>query len=728
MAETQSLNRSMSVDSTEARDVMPSPVKKMQQFWEGTGTTPNGSDLIREEKTADSGRDRTSSAASVASLSSISLAPDATLDGMKVVLQKELPKISVDRFYETFWAPSDFMLQWLTKEEGKSNVQVLPWRQQEASSSDAVTPIVNPYDQETYDQIRTITFSYNRSTSVYSGPVEVTWTQYCRRVRKQRCIVASTLQFQGAMPYARAFRVHSRWVASRRQKVNLKVQVGLAVQFMEQVLVASQIKVNTMLEMREMHSSLFRCMKQTLGISDVDVVAKANPVQKGVAVLFPFVAPKNDAQLRLAEAQAKMRRVQALPTKSEEDEAEDQKEYCVEELDTVHEALDAILLRKYNQREFQKMSFPDKTVDELPPVLRVLASANKNLQHWSDGVLRKLSPRLVTVRDPTAFGRKAGTDYLDLQRRDKTLSKMEVIVSSTIPEVSLEDFASVFLTDEAGQGGFYEHWMSETSRNNIEIGPWQDEDELEEVIVEDYSGESFSKRRNIKATFHKHEFLGEGVGQGPESVQIQDQYFRHDEKTQRIVFASTTKVEKIPFAESFEVHTRWVVTQLRTAELSVKVGLFVVFKKQALLEPRLKAVATKEGRRTQSDLFQKVRKVLGKIHEERNAQEILALSEYLTPTPNLVDVCSSLPLNFCRPMNRNDTIQDDPLLREEFENADLKLRAVKIFLKDCQDKEDTETLKFILGELNVVTDALNHLLVSHGDGGSEEALAMGSFQ
>mmetsp|Transcript_1339 Transcript_1339/g.3707 ORF Transcript_1339/g.3707 Transcript_1339/m.3707 type:complete len:717 (-) Transcript_1339:156-2306(-) len=699
-------------DLSEAKDAFPSPAKSLNGF--GSPIIPsngycNGANGIMAAVDRIPGspglRERTSSAAS---LSSISLAPDAQLDGMKLVLQKELPKISVDRYYQTFWAneSNNFFKSWLIN-QGKTNVEITPWVANGKS-------VVNPFDGEDYDAVRTVTYSYDRSTSVYSGPVTVTMTQYCKRIRRQRVVLAYTLGFAG-MPYGKAFNVHVRWVASRRQKVNLRVQVGICVIFVEQVLVASQIKANSMAETTQMQADLFRSMKQTLGFSkdkwEDDQVNKkeANALTKTVAFIFPFaggLSSSNDALIKLKEAHGKLARVRSLPLKDAPDDEDEQREHILEEMDTIHLALDAMLLRKYNSQD------------------KLNTQSGKTTHPFLVRILRKLSPRLVQVRNPSAFENKTGNDRLDLQRRDKTLSKMEVIVSSTIPDITLNDFVSVFLTDEQGQNGFYEKWMRDTDRDNIEIGPWEDEDHLASLIVDEFSGESFVKRRTINATFKKGKFLRDG-GADVESKQMQEQFFRQD-KENRIVFATTTKVANVPFANAFEVHTRWVVTQLHTSDLSVKVGLFVIFKKQALLESKLRAGATKEGHRTQLDLFLKVRTELGKVNEERTQQALQDLQEYLTPTPTFADVCTS-PMEVCMPKAQSDFVDSDPVLYEEFENGKIKLRAIDLYLKDCEELEDTEAMKFILGELNVMNDALDNILEYHGEGGAK-ALAAGSFQ
>ena len=654
-------------------------------------------------------------------------APDAQLKGMKVIFQKELPKISVDRYYLTFWEEeaNRFFESWLVA-DGKSKVEVGPWTSSDENGEEG--QIVNPYDEETYDQVRTISYSYDRSTSVYSGLVSVAMTQYCRRLKRSICVVSSTLQLSG-MPYAKSFRVHIRWVASRQKQVNLRIQVGLNVVFLEQVLVASQIKANTMHEMTQAQLGLFRSMKNALGFSEANlkdaetIREEQHPVRRGLAVLFPFVnsvtSSKNDARIKVEEAKTKLARVRALRMKELANDIEEQRQHIVDEFDAVQVALDAILLRMYANEASTPVSSTDV---DLPDVAKLFVRMGNGVQSMWDTIMRKINPRRISVREPSLFVKK-DADQIDPPKRDDTLTKMEVIVSSVIQDVTLQDFVDIFLTDEQGQDGFYADWLSQTDRSNIEICSWEDEDEHENPFVDDFSGESFARRRTIKATFDKAQLLRDGSTSG-ESTQTQDQFYRMDDD-QRLVLATTTKVQNIPFADSFEIHTRWVVTQLQKS-LMVKVGLFALFKKQAMLEPKIRAGATKEGRRTQLDLFLKVRAALGKVNEARTLAQIVALEESLTPTPQLVDVVAS-PLHICSPRTLSDLLEGDSTLHEEFENAKLKLRAVEGFIKKWEVSKDLEAMKFSLGELNVVNDALDNIVDWHGDAGESSALVEASL-
>ncbi|KAL7563290.1 hypothetical protein ACA910_016650 [Epithemia clementina (nom. ined.)] len=690
--------------------------------FEGTkeNKLPNGD--ISGEKTGKRDAPVRPKAGIVSQGSSRSLIADAQMKGMKLIFQKEMPKISVDRYYQTFWSEeaSSFFESWLVG-DGKSNVEVGQWTSSPIEN-DEEGPLLNPYDDETYDQVRTISYSYDRTTSVYSGIVSVQMTQYCRRVRRSICVVASTIQFSG-MPYSKAFRVYIRWVASRQKRVSLRIQVLLDVVFLEKVLVASQIKFNTMNEMTQAQLSLFRNMKNALGL-DTNLngtgIARngQNPVQKGISLFFPFAnvgnTSKNDALMKIEEARTKLARVRELPLKALANELEEQRHYIISEMDAVHEALDAILLRKYSNRDSAEWS--SSTEASSPLLVKMLTQVRQSLQSFWDGTMRKITPRRIQVRDPSLFVKNDGVlDKPDLPKPDDALAKMEVIVSSSIADVSLEEFVNIFLTDEQGQNGFYADWLSKTDRKNIQIDTWDDGDKLQTPFVDGYSGETFRWRRTITASFDKAKF-SQDKAPSVESTQTQEQFYRMD-GNYRLVFASTTKLTNVPFADSFDVHTRWVVTELRSGELSVKVGLAVLFEKQnVLLEPKIRAGATREGRRTQINLLLKIRSALGKINETRSLTQQHALAESLTPTPRLAEFFSG-HLKECAPRALGDLLEGDSTLHEEFENAKLKLRAIYLFLKERENAKDWEPIKFALGELNVVIDALDNIVDWHGDSG-----------
>ena len=695
---------------------------------------------------------------SLSSLAASTTTSSGDNDGLKTIFQKELSMMSVDRYYQTFWADDSvsFLESWLVG-DGKKEVVVGSWTTASSSQDD---PIVNPYDQEAYDQVRTVTYSYHRSTTSLS-PVSVTMTQYCRRMGRSSCMVASTTQFAGGMPYAKALTVHTRWVASRQERVSLRIQVGLNVMVSESVLAAGPIKASTVQEMTQAQLSLFRTMKKAAAAaaeaspSDTAVAAPTttsvpattiltsrkpkvtNPLlQRGIGICFPFapaaLSSQTEAQLQLNEARTKLERVRELPLKtSSGQELDQQRQYLEAELETVHQALDAILLRKYkteHKRNLEQESTADDeeeaSANELM-VVKVLSQMGKGIQSSWDMAMRKMNHGRVKVRDPSQFVQPNGADTQNTFERDMPLDQMDLIVSSSLSGVDLQDFCNLFLEDNT----LYTNWLSQTGRDNIEMSVWKKLDS-----VDTFSGETFSFRRSIAATFDKAQFSQEKESSSlsVKSTQTQEQLYKMQQQSKRLVCTTCTTVSNIPFADSFAVHTRWVVSQTGPFELTVKVGLAVVFdnasKNTVLLESTIRAGTKREAQRLQVGLWLKIRSALGKVHAVRTLAQEIRLAESLTETPRVTDFIE-LHWKDCTPRALGDLLEADGTLHEQFENAKLKLRSVQRHIHDCQDNQDVEGLKFAKNELAVLMDALDNILEWHGDStdGSNALVEAGLF-
>jgi hypothetical protein len=130
---------------------------------------------------------------------------------------------------------------------------------------DSKAAFVNEWDQQEYQQRRTVTFQ-NDNNSAF-----VTHTQFCRIEANQdqsdRCIVALSVKMKG-IPFADAFSVNIRWVATRTASDGLLLQVGLFVDFSKQVLVAGKIRSNTTTQTTKAQLDLFRAMSAACGCQE----------------------------------------------------------------------------------------------------------------------------------------------------------------------------------------------------------------------------------------------------------------------------------------------------------------------------------------------------------------------------------------------------------------------------------------------------------------------------
>jgi VAD1 Analog of StAR-related lipid transfer domain len=301
---------------------------------------------------------------------SSALPPDETLERMELLLSRKLRKVPIREWYEACWSEGSrtdrppFYGPWLVS-TGKKDVVVGEWEFGHESggtddlehdlSQDQPSPFVNVWDQQEYQQRRTVTFRSDTNSA------HVTHTQYCRVDRGEgpaddRCVVAFAVTMKG-IPFADAFSVHIRWVATPTRAGNLMVQVGLFVEFAKQVLVAGKIRSNTTKQTTVAQLDLFRAMSEVLGCQEVQeegqakvAVARASqatssepgwlqPVQDLFRICLPATERKG-ATLELSKLRALIQKIQRLDPPPESCDSM----YVLSELEAAHEALTSFLV------------------------------------------------------------------------------------------------------------------------------------------------------------------------------------------------------------------------------------------------------------------------------------------------------------------------------------------------------------------------------------------------
>jgi VAD1 Analog of StAR-related lipid transfer domain len=302
---------------------------------------------------------------------SAALPLDETLDRMELLFARRLRHVSIREWYETCWSEGNrtdrppFYGPWLVS-TGKKDVVVGEWEfgpevkgtaeVESVSSPDPPSSFVNAWDQQKYQQRRNVTFRSDTNSA------NVTHTQHCRVERGQegptddRCVVAFAVTMKG-IPFADAFSVHIRWVATRTRANNVLVQVGLFVEFAKQVLVAGQIRSNTTKQTTLAQLDLFRAMSEALGCQEEQDEAqdKDVPVSLGQAPcrppewlhqvrdLFRVCLPEPERRgttLELSKLRVLLQKIQRLDPPPEGCDSM----YALSELEAAHEAVTSFLV------------------------------------------------------------------------------------------------------------------------------------------------------------------------------------------------------------------------------------------------------------------------------------------------------------------------------------------------------------------------------------------------
>jgi hypothetical protein len=189
--------------------------------------------------------------------------PDEVLKRMDAVLSNIIEDISIRRFYEIIWSEGNrteerpFYKPWLLL--AAHEVHVGDWE----FAENGVPDFVNKWCGEAYSQKRVVRFKFQRKTHLYIGPpvAVVIQTHHCRIEGDDKVVLAMTVEFEG-IPYADTFAVEVRWVARREGSNNVKVDVGVFVDFRKSTFLKKQITAGTIAETKPVHVSLFDAAKR----------------------------------------------------------------------------------------------------------------------------------------------------------------------------------------------------------------------------------------------------------------------------------------------------------------------------------------------------------------------------------------------------------------------------------------------------------------------------------
>jgi VAD1 Analog of StAR-related lipid transfer domain len=791
--------------------------------------------------------------------------PDKRLKSMDILIDKKLqgsPHLSVEDYHQKFWNNDAFYAAWLQQSLGKTNVHVGQWQTNTMASSndengvggDLSAVIVNPWDGETYDCMRVVTFQFQRAsttthclstTAGRSNPpammkAHVTQTQYCRVDEgMNRGVVSTTIATRG-VPFSDAFNVQLRWVATRVLGAGpaassydspLHIQVGMVVVFTKPVIVANKIRAGVKEETTKSQVHLFRCMKKACCSSNLDeeLDGRAVPLPqasrrrksavddllllakdrvhvpasfhrrlaRAVGMCFPFLS-KNDnghdrevlqgeknnntVQDELDKVQRMLRTVRALPQSITTMTAKNtQRAHVLSQCSVVQKALNAIVVREryleksraaaqrnrlaaQSSRNIKNNNGINNNDQQVPPALKTIAKLYDNMVDH----VRSVTPRNLQFQngpvEEAAFD--AGPD----PEPDKVLKGMNVIVSNTIHNATVMDVYKLLAggddndNDKLGES-FYRSWLESTERRNVEIEPWSTAPPGEPCFADGWSNETFKKRRVVTARVLKSKFMKDA----PPAVlakQTMQQFCRlHDHD--RLVMASSIKVDHFAFANTFEVCIRWVVSRVGSCDVSVKIGVFVLFLQPTMLESKIRTGALKESQRLQLDLFHRIRDAINSNNgstgttPRRFSFDDKMLASSMASRGSTIPTSATwfIPIEqFCIPKMQKLTrlypacmLEDDAALQHEFQQIQLQLQTVKLFLPAAgketssdlaatmenddvgyngeNDKKASEKRStFIQSELRVAYEALDNVVVWHGNAQyGKQTLAAASF-
>ena len=209
------------------------------------------------------------------------------------------------------------------------------------------------------------------------------------------------------------------------------------------------------------------------------------------------------------------------------------------------------------------------------------------------------------AQDPKA--RATSSSSLPPPPPDTILPQMQVFVNDKpIHGATIADYCdAVWFEGGANARPFFAPWLESCGKFNISVGGWEEESPTptpsSPSFVNPWDGETYDRMRIVTFTTQRS-------GIGPSTADATQIHRLRVEGNDRCIVSITVHMN-VPFGDSFEVQVRWVVSRAGVDELSVSVGMLVIFNKSCFVENKIRTNTTKETIKGQTNLFEAQRKI-----------------------------------------------------------------------------------------------------------------------
>lgn len=211
---------------------------------------------------------------------------------------------------------------------------------------------------------------------------------------------------------------------------------------------------------------------------------------------------------------------------------------------------------------------------------------------------------------------------------DSVLSKMNVFLKDKrIRGISMVDYCRAIWLEGGGddvchhaQQPFFAPWLESCGKFNIRVGGWEKDSP---PYTNQWDGEAYDRMRTVTFTTKRS-------GIGPSTADATQIHRLRLEGNDRCIVSITVNMN-VPFGDSFQVQVRWVLSSVGlgssgdgTDELSVSVGMLVVFSKSCFVENKIRTNTTNETIKGQTSLFENQKRVCRTIS---NAKGVAVLHD-----------------------------------------------------------------------------------------------------
>lgn len=218
---------------------------------------------------------------------------------------------------------------------------------------------------------------------------------------------------------------------------------------------------------------------------------------------------------------------------------------------------------------------------------------------------------------------------------DSTLKKMSIIGERKLKGVSLQDYYEVAWSEnqDCDKKPLYGPFLEKEGKNNVALTKWETGN-----YKGDWCGEAYTHERIV--TFN---FMKQTIGQTLVEVKHTQQYRRTN--NDQFIVQIKMEMKGFPYADCFVLAVRHVISRVGDNDLSVQIGMYVLFLKSCMFEKKIKTNTGAETTRAQLALLNMtlegcapyVKEAAGYADESDDDEETLERERALTTdAPNAV--------------------------------------------------------------------------------------------
>jgi hypothetical protein len=244
-------------------------------------------------------------------------------------------------------------------------------------------------------------------------------------------------------------------------------------------------------------------------------------------------------------------------------------------------------------------------------------------------LLQQLSTVARSLRDLNGSPKPTKSTLPDVPP-DEVMKKMDVVLSKTIKNVSIQRFYELIWSE--GQGGvdekpFYGPCLVDMGSHKVNVGEWEFAKDEADRFTNQWCGEKYSQRRVVTFAFKRKTHLYVG----PHIAGVKQTHYCLVKGNDVCIVAMTVEMNGIPYADCFTVEVRWFARRTGSRDINVNIGVFVHFKKSTLFASKIRAGTITESTPVHHAVFERAKaacreaggEVVSGMEEEEEEEELV---------------------------------------------------------------------------------------------------------